>query len=244
MTTLADHEPVARRSGADAPDRPSVARRAAALAEGDRRSAGRWCSSTRRSRSCRSGRRRVRTMPVPPRAIVVLGAAQYNGRPSPCSEPARPRARLYRSRRRAAHRGHRRPASRRPLHRGDGRLQWLRRPRACPTGHPQGGARPDDVGVARARWPASSQRKGLTNVVLVSDRYHAKRIGQVAAEVGPACPVSPGAAGSGPASTSLLRETARSRSAGSSATAGSTTSTARSRRRRSSRALGMSRSNC
>ena len=166
-----------------------------------------WCS-TARSRSCRSGRPRGPTMPRRADAIVVLGAAQYNGRPSPALRDRLEHAlALYRREHGAADRGHRRPATGRPLHRGDQPATSGCASGAVPDRRdPEGGAR------AAATWESLSavarilRPKGADQT---SCSYRARRtrrrIGQVSAEVGlhPTCRRRQGR----PASSALLRET-------------------------------------
>ena len=111
----------------------------------------------------------------PADAIVVLGAAQYDGRPSPVLQDRLDHAlELYEAGPAPIDRGHRRPAG--------GRHGSPRRPRATTTcasgrarrGDPEGGRRHQHLGVARP--PAGSCRRGLDEVVLVTDGYHAFRV--------------------------------------------------------------------
>ena len=87
VTTLhADRRAGGRRSGAGAPDRRvGLARRVPLWLKADRRPAGRCCSSTRRSRSCRCGRRRARTMPVPPTRSSCSAPRSTTAGRRPCS---------------------------------------------------------------------------------------------------------------------------------------------------------------
>ncbi len=138
-------------------------------------------------------------------AIVVLGAAQYNGRPSPALLDRLEHALALYKRQIApliVVTGGRRQGDR--FTEATTGYNWLRR-RAVP-----------DRAIlkevhGRSTWESLSavahilQAKGATHVVLVSNPAHAERIGQVSAEVGLHPRVSPVA---GSASlTSLLRET-------------------------------------
>ena len=107
-------------------------------------------------------------------AIVVLGAAQYDGRPSPVLEARLDQAlRLYEAGIAPRDRGHRRAAGGRHVHRGDLGLQLAARPGRARRGDPQGGAGAQHLRVARRRRRASCTTRDLDEVMLVSDGYHA-----------------------------------------------------------------------
>ncbi len=141
----------------------------------------------------------------PADAIVVLGAAQYNGRPSPALlDRLEHTLALYR--RQIAPlivvTGGRRQGDR--FTEATTGYNWLRR-----RGVPDRAILKEVKG--RSTWQSLSavakilKARGATNVVLVSNPAHAERIGQVSAEVGLHPTVSPVAGSAGV--TPLLRET-------------------------------------
>jgi uncharacterized SAM-binding protein YcdF (DUF218 family) len=142
----------------------------------------------------------------PADAIVVLGAAQYNGRPSPAlAERLQHALVLYR--RGVAPlivvTGGRRAGDR--FTEATTGYTWLRQ-----RGVPDRAILREVQG--RSTWESLSavsrilEPKGATDVLLVSNPAHARRIGQVSSEVGLHPEVSPAAGSAG--LTALLRESA------------------------------------
>ena len=128
----------------------------------------------------------------PADAIVVMGAAQYDGRPSPQLAARLDHVvELWPQGPRAAGRRHRRQATRRPLHGGPG------------VGGLPGGARRAGRGRScsrtRARTATSRcdavaallEARGLDEVLIVTDPYHALRSKLIAEQVGLTAHVSP-----------------------------------------------------
>ena len=112
----------------------------------------------------------------PADVILVLGAAEYRGRPSPVLRPAwimrwNSTAALGR-----ADHDHRRRGRRPGIHRGRGGTRLSDRPRRALGGHPGGGR------GQKARWHSTAlageiiDRMGLHSVIVVSDGYHIYRV--------------------------------------------------------------------
>ena len=122
-------------------------------------------------------------------AIVVMGAAQYDGRPSPQLAarldhvvdlwPARPRR---------ARDGDRRQPARRPLHRGRGVGRVPHRPGRAGGRDPAGGGGPRRTNRSRAS-PRCCTSADLSGCCSSADPYHALRSRLIAEELGssPTC---------------------------------------------------------
>ena len=153
-------------------------------ADRGRRRCGRR-SCTWRSRSCRCGGRRAATRPRPADAIVVLGAAQYNGAPSPVLANRLDHAvELFEAgiAPLIVVTGGRQQGDRFTEAEASARyLEASRRPRRR---HRAGDDRAATRGSRWPRPPGSCARDGITRVVLVSDPYHAMRIDGIADELG------------------------------------------------------------
>ncbi len=205
MTMLADPSGSAAGVAPNAPDRPSVSQRrlplwlkliagliAAVLIYGSVTFVQVWQAS-------REDHAR------PADAIVVLGAAQYNGRPSPALTERLSHA-LFLYRRRIAPlivvTGGRRAGDR--FTEATAGYKWLRN-RAVPDRAIVKEVHGRSTYESLSAVARILHGRGLTDVVLVSNPAHAKRIGQVSAEVGLHPQVSP-AAGSA-SLASLFRET-------------------------------------
>ena len=141
-------------------------------------------------------------------AIIVLGAAQYNGRPSPVLQDRLDHA-LAALRRAACaehDRRHRRPPGGGPLHRGDPGYNYLR-----DQGVPDEAILKEVDGTSTWESLAASARflkdRDLDQVVLVTDGYHAYRVEAIAEDLGLDATVSP--TDSGLSGTDQLRQLLR-----------------------------------
>ena len=136
-----------------APARPRGPRRA--------RAAGRPTSPSPSSRCTGPA---ATTAPAPADAIIVLGAAQYDGRPSPVLQDRLDHAlELYEAGLADHDRAHRRPPGGRPLHRGDRGLQLPAATRACPTRRSSRRSTAPAPGSRCGRRPASSSTATSTD---------------------------------------------------------------------------------
>ena len=135
-------------------------------------------------------------------AIVVLGAAQYNGKPSPVLKARLDHAARSTRKRRAADRAHRRRGDGRQDQRGGGG-GGLPRPKSLPASALvvlADGATDESI-IAAAEW---CQARGITEVVVVSDPFHMLRVRLEARRQGLTAWTSP--TRTSPISTRLTRE--------------------------------------
>ena len=131
--------------------------------------------STGRSDQAPAGRRHRRDGRRPVRRPAVAAAGG----------PARPRRRAVAAGARAARRRHRRQAARRPLHRGRGVGRATSSSAACrPTAIVLEDAGHSTLRVAARASPTLLDERGLDDVLLVTDPYHALRSRLIAEEVG------------------------------------------------------------
>ena len=128
----------------------------------------------------------------PADAIVVMGAAQYDGTPSPLLQARLDHVvELWAQGLRATGRRHRRQPTRRPVHRGERVAGVPRRPRRARRRDPRGRRRPELVRIAGRAWPTCLTPEGCDRVLLVSDPFHSLRIKLTADELGLDAAVSP-----------------------------------------------------
>ena len=121
----------------------------------------------------------------PSEAIIVLGAAQYDGAPVVGVQgPARPRLRALQGGARADDRGDRRQAAGRPVHRSPGRRELPRSTSACPTPTSCARRRAPTRGSRSRRRRRSCTTAGSAASILVSDPFHSLRIQLIAEELG------------------------------------------------------------
>ena len=144
-----------------------------------------WSCCTSCSRCGRCGRRAASDQARTVDAIVVMGAAQYDGRPSPQLEARLDHVvDLWPEGTRPARRGHRRQPPRRSVHRGRGVGDLPRAKRGSPSRRSCRRAR---ARRRTSRSPGAESllaARGLDTVLIVTDPYHALRSRMIAEELG------------------------------------------------------------